>query len=53
MTPSSLTPRTPISNTDKPFYNPFTVDISLDNINTPITGAYNVIINKIIILDVW
>ncbi|KAH0948879.1 hypothetical protein HN011_004366 [Eciton burchellii] len=38
MTPSSLTPRTPISNIDKPFYNPFTVDISLDNVNMPITG---------------
>ncbi|XP_024889281.1 uncharacterized protein LOC112465787 [Temnothorax curvispinosus] len=38
MTPS-LTPRTPVSSIDKSFYNPFTVDISLDNANIPITGA--------------
>jgi len=42
MTPSSLTPRTPISSIDKSFYNPFTVDISLDTTNIPITGAYNI-----------
>jgi len=42
MTPSSLTPRTPVSSTDKSFYNPFTVDISLDTTNIPITGAYNI-----------
>jgi len=41
MTPSSLTPRTPVSSIDKSFYNPFTVDISLDTANIPITGAYN------------
>ncbi|XP_011348317.1 uncharacterized protein LOC105285666 isoform X3 [Ooceraea biroi] len=40
MTPSSLTPRTPVSNIDKPFYNPFTVDISLDNANVPIADRY-------------
>ncbi|XP_011151186.1 uncharacterized protein LOC105190236 isoform X1 [Harpegnathos saltator] len=33
MTPTSLTPRTPVI--DKPFYNPFTVDISLDE--APVT----------------
>ncbi|XP_014487581.1 PREDICTED: uncharacterized protein LOC106751244 [Dinoponera quadriceps] len=37
MTPTSLTPRTPAPAIDKPFYNPFTVDISLDNANVPIT----------------
>ncbi|KYQ56609.1 hypothetical protein ALC60_04464 [Trachymyrmex zeteki] len=37
MTPSSLTPRTPVSSLDKSFYNPFTMDISLDNANIPIT----------------
>ncbi|XP_011704705.1 PREDICTED: uncharacterized protein LOC105459988 isoform X2 [Wasmannia auropunctata] len=37
MTPSSLTPRTPVSSIDKPFYNPFTVDISLDTANVPIS----------------
>lgn len=41
MTPSSLTPCTLVTNIDKSFYNPFTVDISLDNTNTLITGAYN------------
>ena len=35
---SSLTPHTPISSTDKPFYNPFTVDISVESANMPITG---------------
>ncbi|XP_071630747.1 uncharacterized protein [Temnothorax longispinosus] len=39
MTPS-LTPRTPVSSIDKSFYNPFTVDISLDNANIPITDRY-------------
>jgi len=42
MTPPSLIPRTPVSSIDKPFYNPFTVDISLDATNIPITGAYNI-----------
>ncbi|XP_012537418.2 uncharacterized protein LOC105837312 isoform X2 [Monomorium pharaonis] len=40
MTPLSLTPRTPVSTTDKPFYNPFTVDISLDTANVPITDKH-------------
>ncbi|EFN69103.1 hypothetical protein EAG_15545 [Camponotus floridanus] len=40
VTPPSLTPHTPISNTDKSFYNPFTVDISVENANIPITGTY-------------
>ncbi|KAL6264596.1 hypothetical protein P5V15_004698 [Pogonomyrmex californicus] len=38
MTPPSLTPRTP--NIDKPFYNPFTVDISLDTANIPLTDRH-------------
>lgn len=42
MTPPSFDSLTPVSNVDKSFYNPFTVDISLDNANIPITGAYNV-----------
>ncbi|XP_012222504.1 uncharacterized protein [Linepithema humile] len=37
MTQSSLTPRTPVTSIDKSFYNPFTVDISRDSTNTPIT----------------
>ncbi|XP_039311316.1 uncharacterized protein LOC105208112 isoform X2 [Solenopsis invicta] len=40
MTSSLLTPRTPVSSNDKQFYNPFTVDISLDNANTPITDRH-------------
>ncbi|XP_018059987.1 PREDICTED: uncharacterized protein LOC108694821 isoform X1 [Atta colombica] len=40
MTPSSLTPRTPVSSIDKSFYNPFTVDISLDTANIPITDKH-------------
>lgn len=38
MAPTSLTPRAPVSSIDKSFYNPFTVDISLNNANLPITG---------------
>ncbi|XP_011872623.1 PREDICTED: uncharacterized protein LOC105564681 isoform X2 [Vollenhovia emeryi] len=37
MAPPSLTPLTPVSSIDKSFYNPFTVDISLDTANIPIT----------------
>lgn len=37
-TSSSLTPQPPISSIDKPFYNPFTVDISVESVNMPITG---------------
>ncbi|XP_018366297.1 PREDICTED: uncharacterized protein LOC108763296 isoform X2 [Trachymyrmex cornetzi] len=40
MTPSSLTPRTPVSSIDKSFYNPFTLDISLDTANIPITDKH-------------
>ncbi|XP_032680601.1 uncharacterized protein LOC116848523 [Odontomachus brunneus] len=40
MTPTSLTPRTPVTSIDKSFYNPFTVDISLDNANLPITDRH-------------
>ncbi|KAL0130456.1 hypothetical protein PUN28_002254 [Cardiocondyla obscurior] len=39
-TPMSLTPHTPISSCDKPFYNPFTVDISLDAANIPVTDRH-------------
>ncbi|XP_029158225.1 uncharacterized protein LOC114930577 isoform X2 [Nylanderia fulva] len=37
---SSLTPYTPISSTDKQFYNPFTVDISVESANMPITDRH-------------
>ncbi|EGI69345.1 hypothetical protein G5I_01928 [Acromyrmex echinatior] len=40
MTPSLLIPRTPVSSIDKSFYNPFTVDISLDTANIPITDKH-------------
>ncbi|XP_072745216.1 uncharacterized protein [Anoplolepis gracilipes] len=39
VTPSSLT-HIPISSTDKPFYNPFTVDISVESTNAPITDRH-------------
>ncbi|XP_029679676.1 uncharacterized protein LOC115245472 isoform X2 [Formica exsecta] len=40
VTPSLLTPHTPISSTDKTFYNPFTVDIAVENANMPITDRH-------------
>ncbi|CAL7944166.1 unnamed protein product [Xylocopa violacea] len=33
-----LTPLAPEATTEKPFYNPFTVDLSLDSTNPPVTG---------------
>lgn len=32
--------QSPFAQTDKSFYNPFAVDLSLDNINPPMTSTY-------------
>ncbi|KAK2580288.1 hypothetical protein KPH14_012533 [Odynerus spinipes] len=33
--------QSPLVTTEKPFYNPFTVDLSLDSMNQPTTGRYH------------